>query len=76
MSGKWWDYSKSRFQFQGYLNLLSMVLFGIMAALCIWFFNPLIFSLADLIPKQVEEIILLFAVCFCLLIRYAVSYGT
>ena len=56
---KWWDYSKSRFQFQGYLNLLSMVLFGIMAALCIWFFNPLIFSLADLIPKQVEEILLL-----------------
>lgn len=56
---KWWDYSKSRFQFQGYLNLLSMVFFGIAGALCIWFFNPLIANLANMIPNQVEEIVLI-----------------
>ncbi len=56
---KWWDYSKSRFQFQGYLNLLYMVFFGIAGALCIWFFNPLIANLANMIPNQVEEIVLI-----------------
>ena len=56
---KWWDYSKSEFQFQGYLNLLYRVFFGIAGALCIWFFNPLIANLANMIPNQVEEIVLI-----------------
>lgn len=53
---KWWDYSKSRFQFQGYLNLLHMVLFGIAGAGCIWFLNPLILKLTGLIPERAEKI--------------------
>ena len=36
-----------------------MVFFGIAGALCIWFFNPLIANLANMIPNQVEEIVLI-----------------
>lgn len=54
---KWWDYSKSRFQFQGYLNQLHMLLFGAGAVLCIWFINPFLLKLLHMIPGHAEWIL-------------------
>lgn len=56
---KWWDYSKSRFQFQGYLNLIHMVIFGLAGAACIWFVNPFLLNLMNLIPQKIEDIIII-----------------
>lgn len=50
---KWWDYSQSRFQFQGYLNQLHLLIFGGIAVVCIRYVNPLLFRLLVLIPQSV-----------------------
>ena len=50
---KWWDYSQSRFQFQGYLNQLHLLIFGAIAVICIRYVNPLLFRLIHLIPSSV-----------------------
>ena len=51
---KWWDYSQSRFQFQGYLNQLHLLIFGAIAVICIRYVNPLLFRLIHLIPSSVS----------------------
>lgn len=58
---KWWDYSRKRFQFSGYVNLPYAVIWGVLAALCILFVNPLIRRLLSLIPKAAGEIVLMVA---------------
>ena len=56
---KWWDYSRKRLQFEGYVSLPYSAIWGIAAVLCIWFFNPLISRLVSLIPKGAGEIFLI-----------------
>ncbi len=55
---KWWDYSKTRFQFQGYLNYRHLLGFALGAVLCIKVLNPLLLDLVHMIPKRAEEILL------------------
>ncbi len=50
---KWWDYSKRRFQFQGYLSWVHLFFFGISAVICMRFINPLLMKLIHLIPGQI-----------------------
>lgn len=54
---KWWDYSKSRFQFQGYLNLLHLLIFGTLAVVCIRYINPLLCRLTEMIPETVHFVL-------------------
>ncbi len=54
---KWWDYSKSRFQFQGYLNQLHLLIFGALAVVCIRYINPLLFKLTDMIPGTINFVL-------------------
>lgn len=54
---KWWDYSKSRFQFQGYLDLQHLLIFGILAVLCIRYINPLLLKLTTLIPSALNLVL-------------------
>ena len=56
---KWWDYSRKRFQFGGYVSLPYIVVWGLMAVLCILFVNPLLSSIIYLIPKSIGNVILL-----------------
>lgn len=56
---KWWDYSRKRFQFGGYVNLPYVVVWGAAGVVCISFVNPALRRLFHLIPRTVGEIILL-----------------
>lgn len=47
---KWWDYSKIRFNFEGYICLRYSALWGIFAVLMIYFVNPFFASLLSLLP--------------------------
>lgn len=54
---KWWDYSKSRFQFQGYLNMIHILIFGAVAVVCIRYINPLFLKLTNLIPHTINLVL-------------------
>ena len=56
---KWWDYSRKRFQFGGYVNLPYTVVWGLMAVFCISFANPFLEKLIRLIPGSVGKLILI-----------------
>lgn len=58
---KWWDYSKRRFQFQGYLSFIHLIFFGVSAVVCMCFINPLLVKLTHFIPSQV---LLVFEIVF------------
>ena len=55
---KWWDYSKTRFQFQGYLTLWHLLLFGIGAVVGIRFINPFLIRLVHMIPYEIELVLM------------------
>lgn len=55
---KWWDYSKERFNFGGYICLKSSLLWGLCSVLMILFINPLLARLIALIPVLWGKIIL------------------
>lgn len=56
---KWWDYSRKRFQFGGYVNLPYTVVWGISAVVCISFINPSLKELLVLIPSNLGTILLI-----------------
>lgn len=56
---KWWDYSRKRFHFGEYVNLPYVVVWGILAILCMRFFNPLLCRLLSYIPSRVTTILLM-----------------
>lgn len=56
---KWWDYSRRRHHFGGYVNLPYTALWGVLAVLSIRVINPLFKDLISLIPETAGEIILL-----------------
>lgn len=58
---KWWDFSKNRFQFEGYISFPLAVIFGLLGVLCIRVTNPLLLTLLSLIPRWIGRIILLAA---------------
>ena len=64
---KWWDYSDKRMQFGGYVSLISVLLWGAVAVVCILFLNPLFTELIALIP-ELAGIIILFVICLTMLI--------
>lgn len=55
---KWWDYSKIRFNFEGYICLRYSVLWGIFAVLIIYFVNPFFAYLLSLLPYLPGVIVL------------------
>lgn len=55
---KWWDYSRKKFQFGGYVNLPYTVIWGGAAVLCICFINPALVRFADVFPGWTGRIVL------------------
>lgn len=55
---KWWDYSKVRFNFDGYICLRYSVLWGIFAVLLICFVNPFLVSFFHMIPYMAGSVVL------------------
>ena len=58
---KWWDYSRRRFQFGGHVNIPYVILWGILAVVCVNIGNPLLMDFVRLFPRMVGEIVLLAA---------------
>lgn len=56
---KWWDFSRKRFQFSGYVSLPWSVVWGLLGVLCIRFVNPFLRDVLKLLPHGVGKIILL-----------------
>lgn len=56
---KWWDYSRKRFQFGGYVNMPYAVIWGVLAVLGIYFVNPFLLKVYHMIPGAAAEITLL-----------------
>lgn len=55
---KWWDYSKKRFNFEGYICLDYTIVWGVSAVLLIYFVNPFLTTLIKLIPGLIGVILL------------------
>lgn len=55
---KWWDFTEHRFQFEGYISVPLLALWGALAVVCIRLGNPLLLHLTQLIPRSVGQTIL------------------
>ena len=42
---RWWDFTSRRFQFEGYISIPLLLLWGALAVFCIWVGNPLFLTL-------------------------------
>ncbi|MDY3908922.1 MAG: putative ABC transporter permease [Eubacterium sp.] len=56
---KWWDYSRKRFQFAGYINLPYTVVWGVAAVITICFLNPLWNQILSFLPTTIGRLILI-----------------
>lgn len=56
---KWWDYSRKRFQFGGYVNLPYTVVWGLLAIAAVSFVNPFFARVLALIPQPLGKVLLL-----------------
>ena len=54
---RWWDYSNRKFNINGRICLETMVPFGILGCLMIYFVNPFMFAIIDMIPSNLINII-------------------
>ena len=60
---KWWDFSLSRFSFEGYVRLPSAAVSGLAAVLVLRWGNPLLLRLADAIPSRISFFLLVGIAC-------------
>lgn len=56
---KWWDYSKIRFNFEGYVCLRYSLLWGVFAVLLVLFVNPFWQAVLSLLPELAGRLLLL-----------------
>lgn len=56
---KWWDYSRNRFQFEGYISIWHWLAFGVCAVLILRVGNPLTAGVLAWIPRFAANIILM-----------------
>ena len=54
---RWWDYSNRKFNINGRICLETMIPFGILGCLIIYFVNPFMFAIIDMIPSNLINII-------------------
>ena len=55
---KWWDYSESRLNIEGYICLPYSLLWGVFAVLLTWFVNPFLQKVIALLPVLLGHILL------------------
>ncbi len=66
-TGKWWDYSKEKFNLCGRICLKWSLLWGALGVLTVTFGDSLLFWLLDLIPAVLRNILLLASLALVLL---------
>ena len=58
---KWWDYSKCRLQFEGYISIWHLLFFGAAGVVVVCLANPLLVRCLAVIPALVGNIVLIVA---------------
>lgn len=58
---KWWDYSRNRFQYEGYFGIWHIVVFGAAVIVMFRFLNPLLLQVLHLIPRMMGRAVLVTA---------------
>ena len=56
---KWWDYSRKRLHFGSYITFPYIIIWGLIAVLCITFVNPVLSYFVELIPRGIGEVTLI-----------------
>lgn len=56
---KWWDYSRKRFQFGGYVNLPYTVLWGLLAVICVSLVNPFLDTVVSVVPTRAGGVLII-----------------
>ena len=56
---KWWDYSKEKYNLDGYTSLRSAVLNGIVGVVCLHYVNPLLKLVTSIVPTFIFHVVLL-----------------
>ena len=71
--GRWWDYSKFKFNIEGYICLPMSLLWGALGTIGFLFINPLLLQLFNLINYPIIKIILL-GICIVMVVDFIISY--
>lgn len=66
-AGKWWDYSKERWNLSGRICLKCSLLWGALGVLAMTFGNPLLLEALGLLPELLRNILLLTSLAIVLL---------
>lgn len=64
---KWWDYSRKKFQFGGYVSMPYTVVWGLSAVVCISFINPFLKDVISFLPGTMGFFILMIIYCILLI---------
>lgn len=56
---RWWDFTKRRFQFEGYIDFPFAAVCGLAAVICVRFLNPFVAGLLNLIPPGIGKVIII-----------------
>lgn len=64
---KWWDYSRRKFQFGGYITLPYTVVWGLLAVVCVSFINPFLKDTLSFLPPAAGIVILIVIYCILLI---------
>lgn len=72
---KWWDYSKEKFNFDGYICLKYSLVWGVCALGSIYLVNPFLGKMIHLLPKVIGTIIVLIILGFLILDFVATSWA-
>lgn len=65
--GRWWDYSKKKWNLDGYICLEYSILWGVLGVIGLRFGNPLLLHLYHLLPESIMRLFLLLALAVLLL---------
>ncbi len=71
--GRWWDYSKKKFNLEGYICLQSSLCWGVLGSLVLLIFNPLLEKLFYLFNYEVIKIVII-SVLILMVIDFIITY--
>lgn len=72
-NARWWDYSNKKFNVNGRICLNTMIPFGILGVLVVYFVNPFIYNLLSKIPLNVLNIIV-YSLLIIFIIDFIISF--
>ena len=71
--GRWWDYSKKKFNLDGYVCLSTSLIFGLLGVLVMLVINPLLYKLFVIINYPILRIVLL-SILIAVVVDFIITY--